>query len=384
MSNLSAIVIGAGWAGEGHTRALRYAGVDVHTICARNPEVTRAVADRLEIPNASTDWRATLEATRPDIVAIATPASLRTEPILLAAKLGCHVYCDKPLAVDAPTAKELLDAVQRAGVKTAYAATCGLHPGFAWLSEQIAAGAVGSVREVEANWRLPQPAATHKPWTWMDSLARGGGPLNNAIPHLFAIIEQMLGGQVTCVAGHCRPGRKRAPVLPDIHDQRQLFGPPPSEESLEDREWRRCDVEGSSSLLAEVAATDDRDPPARLVAVLSGDIVAAWPSPGFRVYGTAGTLAVDGYVNAQNIRLWTEPGTDPTPLPTPQRLIDAIPPFEGDGDHYVQGKWAALARDFVADIRGLDHDSYLTFADGYRYQVAIDAIRAGAGWTQLA
>jgi hypothetical protein len=43
----------------------------------------------------------------------------------------------------------------------------------------------------------------------------------------------------------------------------------------------------------------------------------------------------------------------------------------------------ALARDFVADIRGAPHQPYLNFSHDWRYQVAIDAIRRGSGWTDL-
>ena len=49
----------------------------------------------------------------------------------------------------------------------------------------------------------------------------------------------------------------------------------------------------------------------------------------------------------------------------------------------MQRKWCALARDFVADVRGEPHQPYLTFRDGWRYQAAIDAIRAGRGWVEL-
>jgi hypothetical protein len=45
--------------------------------------------------------------------------------------------------------------------------------------------------------------------------------------------------------------------------------------------------------------------------------------------------------------------------------------------------WAALAADFVADVRGEAHRPYLTFRDGRRYQEAIDAIRSGRGWYTL-
>ena len=40
---LRAVVIGAGFAGEGHTIALRAAGVDVVVLCGRTPEPARAM-----------------------------------------------------------------------------------------------------------------------------------------------------------------------------------------------------------------------------------------------------------------------------------------------------------------------------------------------------
>jgi len=78
---LRAVVIGAGWAGEGHTRALQACGIEVVAICARQPAVVQAVADRLGIPLAATDWRQTLLTLKPEIVALTTPAALRGEVI---------------------------------------------------------------------------------------------------------------------------------------------------------------------------------------------------------------------------------------------------------------------------------------------------------------
>ena len=104
---LRAIVIGAGWAGEGHTRALQYAGVDVAAICARQTGIVQAVADRLGAGEASIDWRHTLEAIKPDIVSLETPASLRGEAVKAATSLGCHIFCDKPLATTGAEARRL-------------------------------------------------------------------------------------------------------------------------------------------------------------------------------------------------------------------------------------------------------------------------------------
>ena len=41
---LRAVVIGTGWAGEGHTKALRHVGVDVAALCGRTPEPAQAMA----------------------------------------------------------------------------------------------------------------------------------------------------------------------------------------------------------------------------------------------------------------------------------------------------------------------------------------------------
>ncbi len=41
---LRAVVIGTGWAGEGHTIALRAAGVEVVAMCGRTPEPAKAMA----------------------------------------------------------------------------------------------------------------------------------------------------------------------------------------------------------------------------------------------------------------------------------------------------------------------------------------------------
>lgn len=44
---------------------------------------------------------------------------------------------------------------------------------------------------------------------------------------------------------------------------------------------------------------------------------------------------------------------------------------------------SCLVRDFVADIRGEDHEPYLTFRDGRRYQIAIDTNHQGRGWSKI-
>src|SRR5262245_7158442 len=116
---LRAVVVGTGWAGEGHTIALRDAGVEVVAMGGRTPEAAKAMAGKLGIEDVRFDWQQALEALRPDIVSIATSAAPHREMAEFAAHLGSHIMCDKPLGVNAAEARAMLAAVEQAGVKHA-------------------------------------------------------------------------------------------------------------------------------------------------------------------------------------------------------------------------------------------------------------------------
>ena len=81
------IAFGTGFAGEGHTIALRECGVTVEAICSRTPSAVQAMAAKHGIPTASTDWRHTLDQIEPDLVAIATPGGDPFSMLLMAAPL---------------------------------------------------------------------------------------------------------------------------------------------------------------------------------------------------------------------------------------------------------------------------------------------------------
>ena len=86
---------------------------------------------------------------------------------------------------------------------------------------------------------------------------------------------------------------------------------------------------------------------------------AAWPPNGWRLHGETGSLLADGHFSYE-VSLQRGPGEPRQPLPVPQRLLQALPAVGTE----FQNKWAALAREFVADVTGRPHRPYLTFLDG--------------------
>jgi predicted dehydrogenase len=374
---LRAVVIGAGLAGEGHTLALRHNGVDVVAICARQADVVRTVADQLGIPEASIDWRRTLERVRPDIVSLATPASLRGEAIQAAVEGGCHIFCDKPLATNGDEAKRLYHLVQSAGVKHAYAATHRYDPSVAYLAELVQDGAIGALREIDGTFRFPLSSPL-TPWSWFDALATGGGLLNNGLPHLLGILKTVTGGEPLRVMGEARTFRRLAPVVPDLHDFRNRSARMPTQEEAERLEWRACDADDAFSALFRFGSGAPGVSEVHVALAANAVVSAPRPPNGWRLYGEEGMLLADGIVSYALFRQLSS-DAEREPLPVPERLIGELPRVGSDGHN----KYGALARDFVADIHGERHRPYLTFRDGWRFQEAFDAIRAGHGWQDL-
>jgi len=371
------VVIGAGWAGDGHTTALRWCGVEVAAICGRDPGVVGRVAERLSIAEASTDWRETLDRVRPDIVTIGTPAALRLDVVEVALSLGCHVLCEKPLAVGCLEAEQMYHLARDAGVKHAYASTHRYDPSVAWLAELVCDGAIGRLTDVVGTFRSSFPPVL--PYSWALESEQGGGLLNNAFTHDLGILARIVGGEPVRAMGRAQTVHAKAPVVPGTHDFRQWLATAYelTPERVTSLEWRPFEADLGYDAILELAS-----PAGRVGVTVAAGPGVPGPSEvdGWRLHGESGTLQADAQgMFAYSTSRVRARGEAPEPLPTPQRLVDDLPRVGDD----VENKWCALVRDFVADVKGERHQPYLTFRDGWRYQVAIDAIRSGAGWREL-
>jgi predicted dehydrogenase len=369
---LRAVVIGAGWAGEGHTVGLRSAGVEVVAICARNAAVVKGVADRLHIPKASVDWRATIRELKPDIISLATPASLREDVILEALAQGANIVCEKPLATSAVEAKRMLNAVERTGIKHAYAATQAYDPSTSWIQELVRSEAIGRVKAVETFAFVPL-FHPNTPWTWSSDLSLGGGALHNALTHYLGILTKVFGCDPIRVMGEARIGREKAPVLGEIHDYRQSFIRP-SAESVVDAEWRVVDAETAFNAILEYRLPSGDS--FTCVIQFNAMIPFSPTYPFFRIFGERGAIDARG-VFAYDVSIAGLEGF--FSKEQPDRLKEGFPNTGND----EQNKWNAFFREFVADVKGETYQAYPTFREGYRDQRIVEAIRNGSGWTSL-
>jgi len=104
-----------------------------------------------------------------DAVIIATPDHTHAVIAMAAMKAGKHVYCEKPLTHSVHESRMLAQAAKEYGVVT----QMGIHghsgEGPRLISEWIAAGVIGEVREVDAWCSL-----TYYPWGHADFSSKWG------------------------------------------------------------------------------------------------------------------------------------------------------------------------------------------------------------------
>ncbi len=108
-----------------------------------------------------------------DVVLLTTPPAFRPEHLAAAVAVGKHVFCEKPVAVDAPGVRSVHDSARRAREQR-----LSLMSGFCWryqdqvceTFEQLHAGAIGDIRAVQSTYNTTGwvPAKPRRP-EWSDT-----------------------------------------------------------------------------------------------------------------------------------------------------------------------------------------------------------------------
>ena len=148
-----------------------------------NAAVAEARAEELGCP-AFADAASMIEQTRPDIVVIMTPHPFHAELTIAALEAGCHVLCEKPMAVHAGEADAMIAAAERTGRLLAVNLQFRHRPEVIGAKRLLDEGRLGQLQRVDvlACWTRAERYYRQTPWrgTWK---GEGGGVLMNQAPH---------------------------------------------------------------------------------------------------------------------------------------------------------------------------------------------------------
>ncbi|HIW61927.1 MAG TPA: Gfo/Idh/MocA family oxidoreductase [Candidatus Stackebrandtia excrementipullorum] len=144
-STYRAGVIGTGFMGRVHTRAIRAAGGQVTAVSGSSPEKARAFAAEIGEAVAYDDAAALFAAPDVTVVHICTPNHLHEQLAKAAVAAGKHVVCEKPLSVDADSATAMAEAAADAGLVATVPFVNRFHPLMREARQIIADGTLGRV-----------------------------------------------------------------------------------------------------------------------------------------------------------------------------------------------------------------------------------------------
>jgi predicted dehydrogenase len=184
-------IIGTGWGARVQVPAFREAGMEVVAIAAQDPEKTRGMAAELGLTPYD-DWH-TLLASDTDLISIVTPPSEHLEMAAAVLEAGKHVLCEKPTALDAGEAEELVAAAKRHPRQLAL-----IDHELRFLPSFRAARTadIGALRYIEVRFASPSRGDRSRAWNWWSDASRGGGGWGAVGSHSVDAIRY-LGHQIT-------------------------------------------------------------------------------------------------------------------------------------------------------------------------------------------
>src|SRR3954449_4889768 len=174
MTNLNIGLIGYGFMGRTLSNAFLQAprffdlGCKpvLKAVAARNADRVKQFADNWGYESYDTDWRNLVARKDIDVIDIASPNDTHHEIAIAAAKAGKMVMCEKPLGRTAKEAKEMVEAVEKAGVPNTVWYNYRRVPAVTLIKQLLDEGKFGRIFHYRAKFL--------QDWTISSDLPQGG------------------------------------------------------------------------------------------------------------------------------------------------------------------------------------------------------------------
>jgi predicted dehydrogenase len=202
MNPIRVCIVGCGRISDLHQMGYRgRQDAKIVAVCDTNKSRALQKAKEWGVDKIYTDYQQMLADSEVDVVELLTPHHLHCPMTVQAAQAGKHISVQKPMALSATEADEMIDAADQAGVTLRVYETFVYYAPAVRAKEMIEAGEIGDIRAIrmhvnsgsgDTSWKVPLSA-----WLWrFNEKLCGGGPLVfDHGYHLFSL-GYYLGGPV--------------------------------------------------------------------------------------------------------------------------------------------------------------------------------------------
>ena len=344
--------VGIGFIGTGFARRVQMpafatcAKARLVSVASGSKTNAEAAVGEFNVPHATDNWRETVERDEVDIVCITTPPVYHKEMTLYAAKLGKHILCEKPMAMNVAEAEEMLAAADAAGVLALIDHELRFQPGRQRARDIIRNGEIGKIRHAKYNFRAPHRGDPKAAWNWWSDIEQGGGALGAINSHVIDSFRWLMDTEISTV--NCQL---------QTHVKDRPYGD----------EMRKVTTDDEANMLLRFVETDNVEDATGLVSVSMTEF------PEYvnvvEIFGSEGAIRIG---HTGDVHLARRGGSDWETLDVPM-----APAVEGIADTGFSRGFMALAPLIVeALIDGrTEVAEAATFADGLAVQTVLDAAR---------
>lgn len=209
MQKLNIGMIGYRFMGKAHSFGINAApfffrnGIEPvkKVICGRAEHLVKQAAEEFGWEEYETDWEKVVSRKDIDIIDVATPTHLHKEIALAAIRNGKHVFCEKPIALNAKESKEMLDAAEKAGIIHMLGHNYRRVPAIALAKKMIEEGKLGKIYHFRGVYLQDWIMDPDFPVTWqLDKKTAGAGPHADLNSHVVDLARYLV-GEINKVVG---------------------------------------------------------------------------------------------------------------------------------------------------------------------------------------
>lgn len=142
---LKVALVGCGKIADEHLRQIRrIRGCEVVGVCDLEPLMAQQVCDRFQIKDAFGDVTQLLSRSCPDVVHITTPPHSHLPLAIQCLEAGCHIYIEKPFALNTTEARKILTVAENRSRKVTVGHDLQFSPGARRMRQLVQEGYLGS------------------------------------------------------------------------------------------------------------------------------------------------------------------------------------------------------------------------------------------------
>lgn len=191
MKNINVGIIGAGNISTFHTEAyMKLNNVTIIAVCDINEERANKYARKYNIPQVFTSYNEMLKLPNLDAVSVTTWNNAHAEITIAALKAGKNVLCEKPLAMNATQAEEMVEVAKKSGKLLMVGFVRRFEENVNYLKSAIENGELGKIYYAKTGYIRKWG----NPGGWFSDKKRsGGGPVIDLGVHVIDLIRYVTG-----------------------------------------------------------------------------------------------------------------------------------------------------------------------------------------------